>query len=101
MVSGRYIFTGEHDHGHHHSNCEICRAQDQRAGESDGCGAAFRQELQQLAAVFGMVKAEYVEPVDEKKLIGDAISGMVAGLDTHSQYFDKKSFRELWKERPH
>jgi carboxyl-terminal processing protease len=53
------------------------------------------EELQQLAAVFGMVKAEYVEPVDEKKLISDAISGMVAGLDPHSQYFDKKSFREF------
>ncbi len=53
------------------------------------------EELQQLAAVFGMVKSEYVEPVDEKKLISDAIGGMVAGLDPHSQYFDKKSFREF------
>src|SRR6187402_642216 len=53
------------------------------------------EELQQLAAVFGMVKSDYVEPVDEKKLISDAIAGMVAGLDPHSQYFDKKSFREF------
>ncbi len=53
------------------------------------------EELQQLAAVFGMVKSEYVEPVDEKKLIGDAISGMVSGLDPHSQYFDKKSWKEF------
>jgi carboxyl-terminal processing protease len=53
------------------------------------------EELQQLAAVFGMVKNEYVEPVDEKKLISDAISGMVAGLDPHSQYFDKKTFKEF------
>jgi carboxyl-terminal processing protease len=53
------------------------------------------EELQQLAAVFGMIKSDYVEPVDEKKLISDAISGMVAGLDPHSQYFDKKSFREF------
>jgi carboxyl-terminal processing protease len=53
------------------------------------------EELQQLAAVFGMVKSDYVEPVDEKKLITDAIGGMVAGLDPHSQYFDKKSFREF------
>jgi carboxyl-terminal processing protease len=51
--------------------------------------------LQQLAAVFGMVKSDYVEPVDEKKLISDAISGMVAGLDPHSQYFDKKTFKEF------
>ncbi|PHM21556.1 MAG: peptidase S41 [Curvibacter sp. PD_MW3] len=53
------------------------------------------EELQQLAAVFGMVKTDYVEPVDEKKLITDAISGMVSSLDPHSQYFDKKSFKEF------
>jgi len=53
------------------------------------------EELQQLAAVFGMVKSDYVEPVDERKLITDAISGMVASLDPHSQYFDKKSFKEF------
>ncbi|WP_046113778.1 S41 family peptidase [Aquincola tertiaricarbonis] len=53
------------------------------------------EELQQLAAVFGMVKSDYVEPVDEKKLIGNAISGMVSGLDPHSQYFDKKTFKEF------
>jgi len=53
------------------------------------------EEMQQLAAVFGLVKAEYVEPVDEKKLINDAISGMVSGLDPHSQFFDQKSFKEF------
>ena len=53
------------------------------------------EELQQLAAVFGMVKANYVEPVDEKKLITEAIAGMVSSLDPHSQYFDKKSFKEF------
>ena len=53
------------------------------------------EELQQLAAVFSMVKTDYVEPVDEHKLIQDAIAGMVASLDPHSQYFDKKSFKEF------
>jgi carboxyl-terminal processing protease len=53
------------------------------------------EELQQLAAVFGMVKSDYVEAVDEKKLITDAISGMVGGLDPHSTYFDKKTFKEF------
>ena len=53
------------------------------------------EELQQLAAVFSMVKSDYVEPVDEKKLINDAIAGMVAGLDPHSQYFDKKTLKEF------
>ena len=53
------------------------------------------EELQQLAAVFSMVKSDYVEPVDEKKLITDAITGMVASLDPHSQYYDKKTFKEF------
>src|SRR3954462_9649801 len=53
------------------------------------------EELQQLAAVFGMVETDYVAPVDEKKLIQDAIAGMVASLDPHSQYFDRKSFKEF------
>src|SRR5438105_12017275 len=53
------------------------------------------EEQQQLAAVFGMVKTDYVEPVDEHKLIQDAIAGMVSSLDPHSQYFDKKSFKEF------
>ncbi len=53
------------------------------------------EELQQLAAVFSMIKSDYVEPVDEKKLITDAISGMVSSLDPHSQYFDKKSYKEF------
>ena len=52
-------------------------------------------ELRQLADVFEIIKSDYVEPVDEKKLIGDAIAGMVSGLDPHSQYFDKKSYKEF------
>ena len=53
------------------------------------------EELQQLAAVYGLIKSDYVEPTDDKKLITDAISGMVSSLDPHSQYFDKKSFKEF------
>jgi carboxyl-terminal processing protease len=53
------------------------------------------EELQQLAAVFDVVKKAYVEPVDEKKLINDAISGMVSGLDPHSQYLEGKAFKEF------
>ncbi len=53
------------------------------------------EELQQLAAVFDVVKKAYVEPVDEKKLINDAISGMVGGLDPHSQYLEGKAFKEF------
>ncbi len=53
------------------------------------------EELQQLAEVFGIIKSDYVEPVDEHKLISDAIGGMVSSLDPHSQFMDKKTFREF------
>jgi len=53
------------------------------------------EELQQLSTVFGLIKSDYVEAVDEKKLITDAISGMVSSLDPHSVYFDKKAFKEF------
>ena len=53
------------------------------------------EDMQQLAAVFDVVKNSYVEPVDEKKLIKDAISGMVSGLDPHSQYLEGKAFSEF------
>ena len=53
------------------------------------------EELQQLSTVFGLIKSDYVEPVDEKKLLTDAISGMVSSLDPHSSYFDKKAFKEF------
>jgi len=53
------------------------------------------EEIQQLSAVFGLVKTDYVEPVDERKLITEAIVGMVASLDPHSQYFDKTTFKEF------
>lgn len=53
------------------------------------------EEIQQLSAVFGIIKTDYVDPVDDKKLITDAIAGMVSSLDPHSQYFDKKAFKEF------
>ena len=53
------------------------------------------EELRQLADVFGLIKSDYVEPVDDSKLISEAISGMVSSLDPHSVYLDKKAFKEL------
>ncbi|MDP5239771.1 S41 family peptidase [Uliginosibacterium sp. 31-16] len=53
------------------------------------------EEVRNLADVFNAVKQYYVEPVDDKKLINDAISGMVAGLDPHSTYLDEEAFKDL------
>src|ERR1035437_3778491 len=53
------------------------------------------EELRQLADVFGLIKSDYVERIEDKKLLTEAISGMVASLDPHSAYLDKRAFREL------
>ncbi len=53
------------------------------------------EELRQLADVFGLIKSDYVESVEDKKLLTEAITGMVASLDPHSAYLDKKAFKEL------
>ncbi len=53
------------------------------------------EELRQFSDVFGAIKANYVEPVEDKKLITEAISGMLSGLDPHSAYLDADAFKEL------
>ena len=53
------------------------------------------EELRALSEVFGSIKNNYVENVDDRKLIKEAINGMVSGLDPHSAYLDKDSFKEL------
>ena len=52
-------------------------------------------ELRQLADVYGLIKSDYVEPVDDKKLLSEAITGMVSSLDPHSVYLDKRAYREM------
>src|SRR5258705_11471629 len=52
-------------------------------------------ELRAFAEVFGAIKSNYVEPVEDKKLITEAISGMLTGLDPHSAYLDPDAFKEL------
>jgi carboxyl-terminal processing protease len=52
-------------------------------------------ELRSLSEVFGRVKEDYVEPVDDKKLLEGAIRGMLASLDPHSAYLDRDEFKDL------
>ncbi|RZT76032.1 carboxyl-terminal processing protease [Azospira oryzae] len=53
------------------------------------------EELRTFAEVFNAIKQGYVEPVEDKKLITNAISGMLSNLDPHSSYLDADSFKEL------
>jgi carboxyl-terminal processing protease len=53
------------------------------------------EEIRAFTDVFGAVKSNYVEQVDDKKLIAGAIQGMLQDLDPHSQYLDPDAFKDL------
>ena len=53
------------------------------------------EEIRQFSEVFGAVKQNYVEPVDDKKLMQEAISGMLSGLDPHSAFLDADAFKDM------
>ncbi|HKK15631.1 MAG TPA: peptidase S41, partial [Gammaproteobacteria bacterium] len=53
------------------------------------------EELRTFTDVFAKIKNDYVEEVDDRKLLEDAIRGMLAGLDPHSSYLDKASYEDL------
>ena len=53
------------------------------------------EELRAFSQVFGRIKSDYVEPVEDKKLITEAINGMLVGLDPHSAFLDAEEYKEL------
>ncbi|MGE5468276.1 MAG: S41 family peptidase [Ignavibacteria bacterium] len=53
------------------------------------------EELRSFADVFNAIKQGYVEPIEDKKLITYAISGMLSNLDPHSAYLDNEAFKDL------
>ena len=53
------------------------------------------EELRAFTDVFARIKNDYVEPVEDKKLITEAINGMLTGLDPHSAYLDQDAFKDL------
>lgn len=52
-------------------------------------------ELRTFTEILERVKHDYVEPVDDRKLLESAVRGMLAGLDPHSSYLDKEGYREM------
>lgn len=53
------------------------------------------EELRTFTEVFSRIQSDYVEPVDDKKILKDAIQGMLSGLDPHSAYLDPEDYKEL------
>ena len=52
-------------------------------------------ELRTFAEVYSAIKQGYVEPVEDKQMITNAISGMLSNLDPHSAYLDVDAFKDL------
>lgn len=53
------------------------------------------REIRTFTEVFAKIKQDYVEEVDDRKLLEDAIRGMLTGLDPHSTYLDEKEYSGL------
>ncbi len=53
------------------------------------------KDIRSLSEVFGKIKQNYVEEVEDKELLENAIRGLLSGLDPHSAYLDKKAFTDL------
>ncbi len=67
-------------------------------GSYHGLFAADRntyKDLKLFSDVLELVQQNYVDPVDSKKLIEDAIEGMVQGLDPHSSLMTPDEFKEM------
>ncbi|MEQ1438816.1 S41 family peptidase [Fontimonas sp. SYSU GA230001] len=53
------------------------------------------KDLQTFVEILNRVKTDYVEPVDDKTLLENAVRGMLTGLDPHSAYLDKDEFKDM------
>lgn len=53
------------------------------------------KDLQAFVEILNRVKSDYVEPVEDDKLLENAVRGMLSGLDPHSSYLDKEEFKDM------
>lgn len=53
------------------------------------------KELRAFTDVFARIKSDYVDQVDDKKLINGAINGMITALDPHSAYLEAEEFKDM------
>ena len=66
-----------------------------RASAQDSSRTDVYQMLKVFGDVLERVRAEYVDPVNDRELIENAINGMLTGLDPHSSYMNAKAFRDM------
>ena len=56
------------------------------------------EDIRNFSRVFELVRQAYVEKVNSKTLMNAAITGMLSGLDPHSEYLDKAGLAQLSEE---
>jgi len=65
------------------------------AASVDSNDATTYRQLAIFGDIFERVRAQYVTPPDDKKLVTSAINGMLSSLDPHSSYLDADGAREM------
>ncbi|MDY0135708.1 MAG: S41 family peptidase [Thiomicrospira sp.] len=64
--------------------------------ETEGRSMALPlQELRAFVEVFDRISSSYVEPIEDQKLLENAISGMLSNLDPHSAYLPPENFEKV------
>ena len=64
------------------------------AGKNPSSGLPL-EELRTFTEIFAKIKNDYVEPIDDRKLLQNAIKGMLSGLDPHSAYLVPDDYKDL------
>jgi carboxyl-terminal processing protease len=62
---------------------------------SDSTSSVNEDDVARFTNTIALIKDFYVQPVNDKNILDDAIRGMVSGLDPHSEYLDKEAFKTL------
>src|SRR5215472_4247257 len=62
---------------------------------TDADSQSAYQALDRSGAAFAAARANYPDAPDDRKMVEDALNGMISDLDPHSSYFDPKTFAEM------
>src|SRR5215471_13594418 len=73
----------------------VVLGQDKSPAKPSGDKSELYQQLNLFGDVLERIRRDYVEPVDEKTLMENAINGMLAALDPHSSYMNPKVYKDM------
>ncbi|MCG8426044.1 MAG: S41 family peptidase [Chromatiales bacterium] len=73
----------------------VAFAETETSAEKAQPAALPMEDLRAFAEIFGRIKQDYVESVDDKELLEYAIRGMLSGLDPHSTYLNAEEYKDI------